>query len=172
MSRPRSIRRVREVGFFCISGHGVDPALGAELEAQARAFFGQPEREKAAIGMARGGPAWRGWFPVGGELTSGHPDRKEGLYFGEELTRDDPRVVAGRPLHGPNLFPATPAGLRDVVLEWMAAMTDLGRVVMEGLGLAPRARSSVVRRASHRRSDHPVPDLPLPARRRRRLGRG
>ena len=126
----------REVGFFCISGHGVDPGLGAELEAQARAFFGRPEHEKAAIAMALGGPAWRGWFPVGGELTSGHPDRKEGLYFGEELTRDDPRVVAGRPLHGPNLFPATPAGLRDVVLEWMAAMTDLGRVVMEGLGLA------------------------------------
>ena len=126
----------RDVGFFCISGHGVDPALGAELEAQARAFFDQPEREKAEIAMSRGGSAWRGWFPVGGELTSGHPNRKEGLYFGRELAQDDQRVVAGRPLHGPNLFPATPAGLRDVVLEWMAAMTDLGRVVMQGLGLA------------------------------------
>jgi isopenicillin N synthase-like dioxygenase len=77
----------REVGFFCISGHGVDPALGVELEAQARVFFGQPDHDKTAVGMARGGPAWRGWFPVGGELTSGHPDRKEGLYFGEELLR-------------------------------------------------------------------------------------
>ena len=32
--------------------------------------------------MAVGGTAWRGWFPLGGELTSGVPDRKEGYYFG------------------------------------------------------------------------------------------
>ena len=55
--------------------------------------------------MARGGRAWRGWFPFEGELTSGRPDRKEGIYFGEELPPDDPRVVRGTPLHGPNLFP-------------------------------------------------------------------
>ena len=50
--------------------------------------------------MARGGPAWRGYFPVGAELTSGQPDLKEGLYFGAELGDDDPRVRAGLPLHG------------------------------------------------------------------------
>ena len=35
--------------------------------------------------MARAGAAWRGWFPLGGELTSGAADQKEGVYFGEEL---------------------------------------------------------------------------------------
>ena len=60
--------------------------------------------------MPHGGRAWRGWFPLGGELTSGVPDRKEGIYFGAELGADDPRVRAGLPLHGPNLFPAQPAG--------------------------------------------------------------
>src|SRR5438876_583602 len=35
--------------------------------------------------MSRGGRAWRGYFPVGGELTSGKPDLKEGIYFGAEL---------------------------------------------------------------------------------------
>ena len=59
--------------------------------------------------MARGGRAWRGWFPFEGELTSGRPDRKEGIYFGEELPADDPRVGAGTPLHGPNLFPVAGA---------------------------------------------------------------
>ena len=90
--------------------------------------------------MARGGRAWRGWFPVGGELTSGRPDRKEGIYFGAELGPDDPRVSAGLPLHGPNLFPARPAGLRDAVLAYMAAMTDLGHLlasaIARALGLA------------------------------------
>jgi hypothetical protein len=34
--------------------------------------------------MQLGGRAWRGYFPVGGELTSGRPDLKEGIYFGAE----------------------------------------------------------------------------------------
>ncbi len=55
--------------------------------------------------MELGGRAWRGYFRVGDELTSGKPDQKEGLYFGAELPDDDPRVLAGMPLHGPNLFP-------------------------------------------------------------------
>jgi hypothetical protein len=70
---------------------------------------------------------------AGGELTSGVPDRKEGYYFGEELPPDP------RPMHGPNLWPQHPAGLRDAVTEWMTAMTDLGqqllRSMAQGLGL-------------------------------------
>jgi isopenicillin N synthase-like dioxygenase len=85
--------------------------------------------------MALGGRAWRGWFPVGGELTSGRPDWKEGLYFGAELGPDDPRVAAGVALHGANLFPALP-GFREAVLDWMGAMTDLGHALMRGLALA------------------------------------
>ncbi len=80
------------------------------LDAQARTFFALDEDEKAKIAMPFAGRAWRGWFPVGGELTSGTPDRKEGIYFGSELGPDDPRVQAGIPLHGSNLFPGAPAG--------------------------------------------------------------
>lgn len=131
----------RSVGFFSIVGHGVDPALAEQLDAAARAFFARPDDEKAAIAMARGGRAWRGWFPLGGELTSGVPDGKEGLYFGAELGPDDPRVVAGTPLHGPNLFPAEPAALGPAVLAWIDAMTALGHrlagLVALALGLGP-----------------------------------
>ena len=51
--------------------------------------------------MRHGGAAWRGWFPVGDELTAGVPDDKEGLYFGTELAAGRPEGVAGPPLHGP-----------------------------------------------------------------------
>src|SRR5262249_42195638 len=71
------------------------------------------------------------------ELTTGKPDQKEGLYFGAELAADDPRVLAGTPLHGPNLFPAEPAGLRRAVLEDMAALTGLGHRLMAGVGPTP-----------------------------------
>jgi isopenicillin N synthase-like dioxygenase len=86
--------------------------------------------------MALGGRAWRGYFRVGDELTSGKPDQKEGLYFGAELAADDPRVLAGTPLHGPNLFPAESAGLRGAVLEHMTALTGLGHRLMAGLAVS------------------------------------
>jgi isopenicillin N synthase-like dioxygenase len=125
----------RDTGFFCVSGHGVDPDLAAALDTEARRFFALPDDQKAEIAMARAGRAWRGWFPVGGELTSGRPDQKEGVYFGEELPADDPRVLAGRPLHGPNLFPNGTPGLEPAVLAWMASMTALGHLLLEGIAL-------------------------------------
>ncbi|WP_421118722.1 isopenicillin N synthase family dioxygenase [Aquihabitans daechungensis] len=131
----------RDLGFFVIRGHGIEPDLLDALDAAARAFFALPEVDKRAIAMERGGRAWRGWFPEGGELTSGRPDHKEGLYFGAELPTDDPRVAAGLPLHGPNLFPATPAELGPSVRAWIDAMTGLGHALVRGvaigLGLAP-----------------------------------
>jgi isopenicillin N synthase-like dioxygenase len=132
----------RSVGFFSIVGHGVDPALAERVDAAARAFFARPEEQKAEIAMARGGRAWRGWFPLGGELTSGVPDGKEGLYFGAELGPDHPRVAAGTPLHGANLFPTEPPDLGPAVLAWLDAMTALGHRLAElvgvALGLDPR----------------------------------
>lgn len=126
----------REVGFFYVTGHGVDPSLRAGLDDLARRFFALGADEKSRIAMARAGPAWRGWFPVGGELTAGVPDAKEGLYFGSELGPEDPRVAAGRPLHGANLFPRRPAGLRDAVLAYMDQMARLGQAILGAVAVA------------------------------------
>jgi isopenicillin N synthase-like dioxygenase len=73
-----------------------------------------------------GGRAWRGYFPLGGELTSGRPDRKEGIYFGTELGPQDIRVQAGLPLHGANLYPDLPQ-FRERVLTYLDAVTTLGQ---------------------------------------------
>jgi isopenicillin N synthase-like dioxygenase len=128
----------RDSGFFLVTGHGIDRRLRDDLERLAREFFALPDDAKAAISMQRGGVAWRGWFPVGDELTSGEPDRKEGIYFGAELASTDPRVVAGTPLHGPNLFPASPAGLGSVVLRWIDEVSALGQLLLEGIALGLR----------------------------------
>lgn len=125
----------REVGFFVMVGHGVAPADLADLERLAREFFAYPEAEKAAIAMVHGGAAWRGWFAEGDELTSGRPDHKEGIYFGADLDVDDPRVRAGLPLHGANLYPERPAGLGDAVAAWMGTMTALGQDVLRGMAI-------------------------------------
>jgi isopenicillin N synthase-like dioxygenase len=75
-------RASRAHGFFYVVGHGVDADVLRGLEEQSRAFFAMPLERKMAIAMSLGGRAWRGYFPVGGELTSGRPDLKEGIYFG------------------------------------------------------------------------------------------
>src|SRR3954468_22830701 len=124
-----------DLGFFVISGHGIDPRLRRDLDEAAREFFALAEETKAAIAMPRAGLAWRGWFPVGGELTSGRPDLKEGIYFGEEHGVDHPGVRGGRPLHGANLFPQQPARLRPLVLRYLDALTTLGQRVLEGVAV-------------------------------------
>jgi isopenicillin N synthase-like dioxygenase len=125
----------RRSGFFYIVGHGVDAELQNRLHDLAHDFFRQPVEVKQQIAMSRGGRAWRGYFRVGDELTSGKPDQKEGLYFGQERAVDDPLVVAGTPLHGPNQFPEHPAGLRAAVLEYLDALTQLGKRLMAGIAL-------------------------------------
>jgi isopenicillin N synthase-like dioxygenase len=126
----------RDVGFFYVVGHGMDPSLLHRLDSLSREFFALGEGEKREIAMARGGRAWRGWFPVGAELTSGIPDMKEGIYFGADLAPDDPRVLAGTLLHGPNLFPTRPAELASVVLAYMDAMTRIGQSLLSAMGIA------------------------------------
>jgi isopenicillin N synthase-like dioxygenase len=124
-----------DFGFFCVSDHGISLDLQSRLEKLSQQFFALPLEQKMAISMDKGGPAWRGFFPVGGELTSGKPDLKEGLYFGEELSAEHPKVREGLPLHGANLFPSIP-GFRETVLEYMAQMTDLSHRLMGFISLS------------------------------------
>ena len=123
----------RAVGFFAVPIGDELARQRDQLIALAAEFFALPTAEKELVSMAVGGTAWRGWFPLGGELTSGVPDGKEGYYFGSELPPDP------RPLHGPNLWPSRPAALRMAVTEWMAAIEALGQRLLglmgEGLGV-------------------------------------
>jgi isopenicillin N synthase-like dioxygenase len=126
----------RDAGFFYVVGHGVDSALQNRLETLSRQFFALDVKTKMDIAMEKAGRAWRGYFPVGNELTSGKPDLKEGLYFGSELGPDHPDVKSGLPLHGANLFPAAVPDLQSVVLKYIQVMTDLGHTLMAGLSLS------------------------------------
>ena len=126
----------RATGFFYITGHGIDADTLAALDRASRRFFALPETAKAEIAMAKGGIAWRGWFPLGAELTSGQADLKEGLYLGTELPADDPRVRAGLPFHGPNLWPRLVPELRDAVLRYMVQTQRAAAALIEGVALS------------------------------------
>jgi isopenicillin N synthase-like dioxygenase len=129
----------REHGFFYVVGHAVRAATLARLAAASARFFALPAADKLEIAMARAGRAWRGYFPVGGELTSGVPDIKEGIYYGTELDDEHPRVRAGVPLHGRNLHPRRVPELRAAVDDYMREATESAHSLMAaiaaGLGL-------------------------------------
>lgn len=125
----------RQSGFFLVTGHGIDPQLADDLDKTSRIFFALPESDKSLIAMEHGGTAWRGWFAIADEVTSGVPDQKEGLYFGTELNAFDPRVRNALPLHGANLFPTHPAEMKNLVLRWMDEVTALGRDLLRGIAL-------------------------------------
>lgn len=126
----------RDTGFFYAVGHAISGETLEALDAASRRFFALSEDEKMAIAMAKGGRAWRGFFAVGGELTSGQPDIKEGLYFGEELGPDDARVKAGLPLHGANQFPESVPELRGPVMDFMRAAELSAHAILEGVALS------------------------------------
>jgi len=139
-SAPATAREIekacRESGFFYATGHGVGgETVHAPKEASAR-FFALPEASKMEIAIARGGRAWRGYFPLGEELTSGVPDLKEGLYFGEDLDASDPRVTAGWPLHGANLFPEDVPELAGAVRTFMAQAERAAHAIMAGIAVS------------------------------------
>ena len=142
----------REVGFFYITGHHISATLEDQLERVARDFFARSEAEKSLINMSRGGRAWRGWFKLGSELTSGLPDQKEGIYFGDELSSEHPEVMRGTPLHGPNLF--ADDEMRAVVLSWMSEMSRVGHALMRGIALSLGLEAD--------RFDHHGMSAPLP----------
>jgi isopenicillin N synthase-like dioxygenase len=127
----------RDWGFFYVKNHGVSMKLQEKLLELSRAFFAQPLEKKMQIAMSKGGRAWRGYFPVGNELTSGKPDGKEGVYLGTEINDDNhPKVRDKVPLHGRNQFPSIGDDqneFRDVILSYMKLIEYLGRSIMSGL---------------------------------------
>jgi isopenicillin N synthase-like dioxygenase len=124
-------------GFFYIANHGVPAPLIAALFEEARRFFDSPASTKSAVDKSLSFCA-RGFEPMRTQtLEAGAPaDLKESFYIGPELSLDDPRVVARRFNHGPNLWPAGMSNFRPVTEAYFSAMLVLSRQLMSGLALA------------------------------------
>jgi isopenicillin N synthase-like dioxygenase len=120
----------REYGFFYIVGHGVDETLQKRLEALSRQFFELPLEQKLEIKIPESGHSLLGlgYFQKGSEFTSGKPDIKEGVYFSLGFEEGDKL--------GRNLFSQHVSEFREIVLEYMAALTRLSHALLEGIALS------------------------------------
>lgn len=123
----------RGVGFFYLTGHGIDPALMAAVFAGAAEFFALPPLVKARQ-LVKLSPHNRGY--VGLKEESLDPakgaDNKEAYNIGLELAADDPEVIAGAPFRGVNLWPDL-VGWREIMLAYFNAVWALGRRLNRGI---------------------------------------
>ena len=128
-------RAAREVGFFYVSGTGIDDALFERLLAATKDFFALPVAEKmrSFIGLSR---CHRGYVPVGEEgVESGVPDLKEAFDTALDLPVDDPDYLAGNPMLGPNTWPDLP-GFATVVTDYYEAVLEVGHLLLRAFAVA------------------------------------
>jgi isopenicillin N synthase-like dioxygenase len=126
-----------DVGFFYVTGHGVDARLLSDLMDTSARFFSLPERDKLAIEMVNS-PHFRGYNRVASELTRGQPDWREQIDIGAErqaLPRDANTPTWTR-LRGPNQWPAALPELRAVVISWQTAAMQVLIRILRGFALA------------------------------------
>ena len=136
----------RELGFLCVTGHGMQPATKANLLAQMRRFFAQPVEEKLAISIANSA-SHRGYVAMGAENLEGAlgegesmgdsmaGDLKETIDSGIEHGPDHPEVLAGTPLHGPNQLPDLP-GFREAWQAYFDEVVEAALRMQRGLAMA------------------------------------
>lgn len=117
----------RSIGFFYVTGHGIEATTTQHTFDMAKAFFALPLERKMAVTMTRS-PHNLGYMPFEGEhLDPTKPgDLKETFNLGLELAADDPAILAGEPFRGVNQWPELP-GFRDAMLAYYDAVWTLGR---------------------------------------------
>lgn len=117
----------RGIGFFCISSHGLDPALRQEVFRQSAQFFALPEAVKRQT-LFSATTGNRGYVPMKGEaLDPRRPaDLKEAFNIGLELAADDPDIAAGARFRALNLWPEL-SGFRPAMLNYFNTVWSIGR---------------------------------------------
>jgi isopenicillin N synthase-like dioxygenase len=135
-------RAARGLGFFYLTGHGIDLATITAVFAGAAGFFALPNEIKERQSIKRS-PHNRGYVAMKGEsLDPGKAaDLKEAYNIGLDLAADDPRVVRGEAFRGVNLWPELP-NWRQSMLAYYDAFWALGRRLHHGIVTASRLTSA------------------------------
>ncbi|CAI9119245.1 isopenicillin N synthase family dioxygenase [Brytella acorum] len=127
-------------GFCYLRNHGISEDLIRRVHDEALDFFHAPMDEKLACKPKE---AVRGFNALNRTTMYGaeNPDYKEFYQIGLELPADDPVVLAGQPLRGPNQWPADRPAFREAMTDYFEAVGVCGqhllRAVACSLGIAP-----------------------------------
>ncbi|QUD89122.1 isopenicillin N synthase family dioxygenase [Phenylobacterium montanum] len=127
-------------GFCYIRNHGVPDEVISAAASAALDFFHLPLEEKQKSAPKE---SVRGFNAIGRTTMYGakNPDYKEYYQIGLELPRDDPAVLAGQPLRGPNQWPSGMPRFETALTRYFQEIGACGqgflRAVAVSLGVAP-----------------------------------
>jgi isopenicillin N synthase-like dioxygenase len=131
----------RTIGFFSITGHGVDRAIVQAMLAATDEFFALPLEVKLAY-RSPGPHINRGYAAKGTEgltyslgVAGRPPDLFEAFNIGPETVPKGPGLAA-RPEFAPNIWPGETASLRPALVAYFEEMAALCRRVTRLLALA------------------------------------
>lgn len=124
-----------EVGFFYVANHGVAQELIDRAFAAGRRFFDQPLEAKQGVAV---NSRHRGFVPVGGAnvARAAAPDLKETFSWGLELPENDPDVLAGNGLLGPNRWPEFLPELREALYAYFEASFACGDRLLRAIAVS------------------------------------
>ena len=124
----------RTAGFFYVANHGVPGETTEAALAAARSFFARPESWKRRVAV---NALHRGFLGMGEAKLrdDADSDRKESYVWGLELDENDPDVRAGKPLMGPNRWPADMPEMRAALYGWYEAAGGCARTILRALAV-------------------------------------
>ncbi|MBP6894187.1 MAG: isopenicillin N synthase family oxygenase [Pseudacidovorax sp.] len=140
----RSARELFEalsrIGFAYIAGHNVAPATREAAFAASREFHASTLAQKQSLAI---NAFHRGYMGMASStiVTSTvakvtRPNMSESLMLMHELPPDDPGLLAGLPMQGPNQWPDWLPGFKPAMLAYVREVDALGRHIVRLIALA------------------------------------
>ena len=140
---PKSLRKTakeienacKNIGFFYVKNHQIPQNHLDAVILVMQEFFNLPEEKKMKIHIGNS-DVFRGYTPLGKELTNAKYDWHECVDFGLDLEPNHPEVIAGNQLLGPNQWPENQPNFRKALERHWDLMILLGRRITEGLAMS------------------------------------
>jgi len=129
-----------QIGFAYIAGHNVAPATREAAFAASRDFHASTLAQKQSLAI---NAFHRGYMGMASStiVTSTvakvtRPNMSESLMLMHELPPDDPGLLAGLPMQGPNQWPDWLPGFKPAMLAYVREVDALGRHIVRLIALA------------------------------------
>ena len=132
----------RDYGFFFIKNHGVGQGKIDRVFAASESFFALPDEEKLKLQIDSKNIGV-GFMPMKASTlrtetlnNNTKPNLNESFFMLRDRSPNDPDVIAGKPFRSLNKWPASLPGFREALVDYLAAMEQLGKRLVTGFAAA------------------------------------
>lgn len=127
-------------GFAYIVGHGVPQSLIDEAFEASRTFHASSHEQKQRLAINAQHRGYMGMatstIVTSSVATVRRPNLSESLMLMHELAPDDPDLLAGKPLQGPNQWPDWLPEFKPTVTRYVAAVEQAARRIIRTIALS------------------------------------